>query len=430
MRVLMLSWEFPPHLVGGMGRHVTEIASALANLGIDLHVVTPQVESAPAYELLANVLSVHRVPCDADIMDRARLISMVQRANADLARAAVRLHQERGGFDLIHGHDWLVAESSIALQNALARPLVTTVHSLEHGRMQGSLITEQSLAIHRTERWLTHSASRIIAVSRYMQQQISAVFDLPTSIIDVIYNGVVPASRPALDEQQRTAIRRTYAQPGDHIVSYVGRLVYEKGVHVLIEAVPQLLQHMSNVRVVIAGTGPVQEQLHQQARDRGVDDHIHFAGYISDQDRDNLLAVADVAVFPSLYEPFGIVALEAMSLGCPVVASATGGFAEIVRPHETGILTEPHNAASLAWGVLHTLQNAEWAATRVSNAKHDLATVYSWQRIAAQTICTYEHAISLWKQHTGQDAHTKERWPAAPQHSGPGEQTLPAAIHL
>ena len=127
-----------------------------------------------------------------------------------------------------------------------------------------------------------------------------------------------------------------------------------------------------------------------------------FAGYISDEARNDLFAVADVAVFPSLYEPFGIVALEAMSYACPVVASATGGLAEIVRPHETGILAEPGNPDSLAWAILHTLQHPEWAAARARNALHELETTYSWTRIAARTIKTYHQTLMSWRQNIPQ----------------------------
>jgi glycosyltransferase involved in cell wall biosynthesis len=127
-----------------------------------------------------------------------------------------------------------------------------------------------------------------------------------------------------------------------------------------------------------------------------VADHFFFTGFIADDIRDKLYQVVDVAVFPSLYEPFGIVALEAMAFGCPVVASKVGGLAEFVRPHETGILTDPGDPDSLAWGILHTLQQAKWATVRAHNALQVVTDVYNWDRIAAQTVGAYRHIYTEW----------------------------------
>lgn len=397
MRVLMLSWEFPPHIIGGLGRHVADIAPALTNHNIDLHLVTPWLGEAPEQEQLAKGLTVHRVAVPDNVNDRADLVAAIQRGNLSLAQAGMRLHNQLGSFDLIHGHDWLVASSSVALKYALNRPLVTTIHSLECGRMQGTLASEQSMAINGIECWAVQEADQVITVSNYMAQQLQKTFAVSSSKIDVVYNGVTPRTPLALSQQQRAEIRRLYAAPHERLVCYVGRLVYEKGVQTLIEAVLCIRKEIPNIKVVIAGTGPMQDQLRQQAKACGVEHDVIFAGYISDEERDQLLTVADAAVFPSLYEPFGIVALEAMSYGCPVVVSATGGLAEIVRPHETGIVTQPGNADSLAWGIVHTLQRPDWAAARASNATHDLGTLYSWERIAGQTTDSYRQAVVSWR---------------------------------
>jgi glycosyltransferase involved in cell wall biosynthesis len=407
----MVSWEFPPHIVGGMGRHVADIAPALAAHGIDLHIVTPLVEDAPAQEQLAEGLTVHRVAAAPHTGKGAEIVAAMQHANTNLQRAGLVLHQQLGGFDLIHGHDWLVAYSSVALKYALKRPLVTTIHSLERGRMQGTLAGEQSLAINGTEWWLTYEANHIITVSRYMAQQLQDTFSVPTSKIDVIYNGVNPPSGPALTSQQRLAIRHQYVHGDEQLICYVGRLVYEKGVRTLIAALPEVRQQIPGVKLVIAGTGPMQDELRQLAHAYGVSNHVIFAGYISDDARDKLLMAADAAVFPSLYEPFGIVALEAMRYNCPVVVSRTGGLAEIVRPHETGIVTEPGHPASLAWGIVHTLQHPKWAAARAQNARRDLQTTYSWQRIAACTLAAYQHILA------GKQQRAEDRQP------------LPSAAH-
>ncbi len=422
MRVLMVSWEFPPHTVGGLGRHVADIAPELAAQGVDLHIITPLIGDAPQHEQPALNLHVHRVAGAVRTDDRAGLIERTQRANTSLEAEALALHADVGGFDLIHAHDWLAAFSSVALQHALQRPLVATIHSLEWGRMQGHIHTPQSWWIHNIERELATNAARIITVSRYMAHQAHDVLHVSPGMIDVIYNGVTlpcaAAPRPAPNDEQRCLVRRRYAADHEALICFVGRLVHEKGAHMLLAALPRIRERVPHAKLVIAGTGPERDHLRHQAEASGMADHVQFVGYISDDARNELYGVADVAVFPSLYEPFGIVALEAMSYGCPVVVSATGGLAEIVDAHETGITTEPGNPDSLAWGVLHTLQHPDWAAARTTNALRVLQTTYSWQRIAAQTIDTYRHVVAAWHDDArGQDtASANERSPV--QHGG------------
>jgi glycosyltransferase involved in cell wall biosynthesis len=249
--------------------------------------------------------------------------------------------------------------------------------------------------------WLAHEAQRIITVSRFMGQHLQDSLGVAPSKIDVIYNGVTlphgEEAQPRLPDVQRRSIRQRYAPNNERLICYVGRLVYEKGAQTLLAALPQVRERIANVKLVIAGTGPMAEQLQHQAAASGVADHVIFAGYISDAERNQLYGLADVAVFPSLYEPFGIVALEAMSFGCPVVVSKTGGLAEIVEGHETGIVVEPGNPGSLAWGILHTLEHPKWAAARATNALRDLATTYSWRCIAEHTIATYRHVLAQWR---------------------------------
>ncbi len=398
MRVLMLSWEFPPHIVGGLGKHVGDLAPALAAEGLDVHVVTPGLGGGAALDRLCDGLTVHRVPSVAPPVGNQSILAHTQENNLHLERKCHELATALGDFDLIHGHDWLVAYASVGLKYALKRPLVVTVHSMERGRMQGRLTSDESLAINGTEWWLTYEAWRVITVSKYMAQQVHNFFSVPFDKLDVIYNGVTKPQLGRLNPAERAAFRQTFAAPDDKIAYYVGRLVHEKGVQILIEAAPLILQTLPNVKFVIAGTGAYLPVLREMAQALRVADHFVFTGFIADDVRDKLYQVADVAVFPSLYEPFGIVALEAMAYGCPVVVSETGGLAEFVRPHETGILTKCGDAASLAWGILHTLQHPTWAAERAANALCMVEDTYNWRRIARQTLQTYEQAYQGWQQ--------------------------------
>ena len=153
---------------------------------------------------------------------------------------------------------------------------------------------------------------------------------------------------------------------------------------------------------MIAGTGGQLEALQQRARERGISGHVHFTGFISDEERDHLFQVADVAVFPSLYEPFGIVALEAMCYHCPLVVAATGGLVEVVKLHETGMTSHPGDPESLAWAIIETLQHPEWAKARAENAFREIQELYNWNRVAAQTLDVYLRVQQEWQQSSRQ----------------------------
>jgi glycogen(starch) synthase len=191
-----------------------------------------------------------------------------------------------------------------------------------------------------------------------------------------------------------SSFRGMYALPEDKIIIYVGRIVQEKGLGVLIEAVPRVLAEHPDAKFVIAGTGDLVQLLRRRTCELGVGARVLFTGFIPDDDRDRLYKLADCAVFPSLYEPFGIVALEAMASRAPVVVSLVGGLQEVVKHGETGITVYPDNPESLAWGINHTLARPDWAAQRASNAHRMVLAEYNWQRIAQRTIGVYERIVS------------------------------------
>jgi len=234
-----------------------------------------------------------------------------------------------------------------------------------------------------------------------MADEVAHVFRSPRDKLDVIPNGVDTSRFDALAGANLSSFRTRYAAPDERIVFHVGRIVHEKGMGVLVEAVPRVLASFPKARFVIAGTGCYLDAVKRRAGELGVGKSIHFAGFIPDADRDRLFKVADVAVFPSLYEPFGIVALEAMAARTPVVASNVGGLAEVVTHNETGLLVYPNNPDSLAWGIVETLRQPDWAAARVENAYRRVVTEYNWPSIATRTAAVYariarERAVTAW----------------------------------
>jgi len=390
MRVLMLSWEYPPYIVGGMGRHVAEIVPALVQAGVEVHLVTPRWAGGDSQEESAG-LTVYRV--DPPAAPAADFYTKAWQTNIRLEEEGARICQ-REGIRLIHNHDWLTAFSATALKRNLKIPMLTTIHATEQGRGRGRLASDAQRAIHSVEWWLTYEAWRVICCTQYMANEVKSFFQAPADKIDVIPNGVEANRFAVWDGVDLSSFRSMYALPEEKIVFNVGRVVQEKGVPVLVEAMPKVLAEHPAAKFVVAGTGDSLPALRTRAWNLGIGDKVLFTGFIPDEDRDRLYRVASCAVFPSLYEPFGIVALEAMAARVPVVVSLVGGLQEVVKHSETGITVHPDNAESLAWGINHTLARPDWAAQRVANAYRVVLEEYNWQRIARQTIRVYEQIVA------------------------------------
>lgn len=388
MQVLMLSWEYPPHIVGGLGHHVAALVPALARRDVHVHVVTPRWAGGMPEERV-NGATVHRV--DPPLGGMGNFFADAQGTNLNLGEFAQELIADSPhGYDIIHAHDWLVAFAACSLKRLLKIPLVTTVHATERGRGRGLLCDGIQQAINGTEWWLTYESWRVICTSLFMGREVMNYFGVPADKVDVIANGVDTTPFDRLRREDLGQFRSRYAAPDERIVFFVGRLVREKGAHLLIEAVPRVLERFPETKFVIAGKGGMWDDLHRRARELGVYDRVYFTGFIPDEDRDRLLKLADCAVFPSLYEPFGIVALEGMAARAPVVVADVGGLGEVVDHNVTGIKVYPDNTESLAWGILHTLMRPDWARARADNAYRIVSERYSWDHIAEDTIEVYQ----------------------------------------
>jgi len=401
--ILMLSWEYPPKVVGGLARHVAYLSRALAALGHRVTVLTHEAPGAPAREW-DNGVEVHRLPVPGPApLD---FPGWVMRLNLEMVERALHLFACGQRFDLVHAHDWLAAYAGKALKHGLGLPLVATVHATEYGRNNG-LHNDLQRHIGNVEWWLTYEAWRVICCSRYMEEEVRRVFQLPADKIRVVPNGVTLP--PPGDPQADAAFRTRFAEPHEALVFFLGRLVHEKGVHVLLDAVPLILDRHPATRFVIAGEGPARPDLEAQAQRLGIAGRVTFFGYVNDQDRDRFLRTAQAAVFPSLYEPFGIVALEAMAAGTPVVASATGGFREIVRHGHNGLLALPGSPESLAENVSALLRAPGLAEKLRDTALQDVKERYAWRRIAARTAALYDEVLRELEQCTWDAALARRR---------------------
>jgi glycosyltransferase involved in cell wall biosynthesis len=297
----------------------------------------------------------------------------------------------QNSMDLVHAHDWLVEEAAIALTTEFALPLVTTIHATEYGRCNG-IHNDTQKYIHQKEIGLTQASQRVIVCSEYMRGEVQRALGCATEKVDVVYNGlsverwqnIANAREQGLG---RIALREKYAASDEAIIYYVGRITYEKGIYVLLNALPKVIEAMNDkVRLVIIGTGEAYAILLQrQAWDLGIYHKVLFTGFMADVDLWEFQAIADCAVFPSLYEPFGIVALESFAAKVPLVVSDTGGLPEVVRDGITGCVTRVNDANSLADGIIRILQNPEYAKSLVENAQSDLSDRFAWDKLAVQT---------------------------------------------
>jgi glycogen(starch) synthase len=322
--------------------------------------------------------------------------------NVNMQKEAAAITRSLGGrIDIFHAHDWLVATAGIGLKHVFRKPFFATVHSTEIGRRDG-IHSDYERMIHETEAWLTYEAWKVVCCSDYMVQHVKWAFGLPTDKLMMIPNGVNTEVYKKNEKEDLARFRKKYALPEEKIVLFVGRLVYEKGVHVLVNAAPKVLEK-TNAKFIIVGNGYMKDQLLNIVNSTGLAHKVMFTGFVDDDTLRKLQRCADVSVVPSLFEPFGIVALEAMAARSPVVVSDTGGLSEIVNHDVDGVKVYTGNPDSLAWGITRVLTNEQYANTIRTNAYQKILGKYNWEKIGQQTKNLYEnvlaeHSKSFWAQ--------------------------------
>ncbi|MCJ7559409.1 glycosyltransferase family 4 protein [Candidatus Bathyarchaeota archaeon] len=389
LNVMMLTWEFPPRVIGGISPHVFFLSKSLAKDDVKVYVVTCDFPGAPAHEVIDGV-EVYRI--DSYKNPSPDFATWVYLMNLNLQKEAAALAGKLAvKIDVFHAHDWLVATAGIGLKHVFRKPLLVTVHSTEMGRRDG-IHTGTEKMIHETEAWLTYEAWKVICCSDYMVSHVKWAFGLPEDKVVMVPNGVNTHVYEGIEKEDLKSFRSRFALPEEKIVLFVGRLVYEKGVHVLINAAPKVLEKV-NAKFIIVGSGYMKEQLLNIVRSMKLEHKVLFAGFLDEETLLKLQKCADVSVVPSLFEPFGIVALEAMAAKSPVVVSDTGGLSEIVDHDSTGVKVYPNNPDSLAWGITKILLDESYKNHIVENAYRKVQEKYDWEKIAQQTKRIYESVL-------------------------------------
>jgi glycogen(starch) synthase len=382
-RVLILSWEYPPVVEGGLARHVRKLAENLVGQGTEVHVLTRGGGRLAEREERHGVI-VHRVrepefPRD----DLEGFIRWVRDMNRDMLAAGADLDED---FDLVHSHDWLVARAAEQLARARDVPWLVTVHATEYGRHQGWVDKHPQSLIHGVEERMVRRADGVVTCSHYMREHVCDVFGVDRERVTVIQNGIDPSDLQPMDDLPR--LRARFAAPDEKLVLLIGRLVYEKGFHLVLDAMPGLVKR-NKVRFLIAGSGTAEAELKAQAEKLGLMEHGSFVGWIGDEMLHSLYRVADVCVVPSIYEPFGLVALEAMASGCPCVVADTGGLREVVPAGgRVGLRFRARNARSLSRMLGRLLADDELRERLAAEASEHILS-FDWADVASQTAAVY-----------------------------------------
>ncbi len=389
-RVLILSWEYPPVIEGGLARHVRKLAEELVAQGTAVDVLTRGRDSSRSCENQGGV-TVHRVCEPRFPQDLDQFLTWVEQMNEDMLAAGKALAEEHT-YDLVHGHDWLVAHASAALSDLLEIPYVTTIHATEHGRHQGWVDKPPQSNIHAIERWMANRADSVITCSHYMRGHAADIYDIDERRITVIPNGIDPADLRPVDDLD--TLRLKFAKPDEKLVLLVGRLVYEKGFQLAFDALPGVIEKVPGVRFLVAGSGTHETELRAQAERLGLTDRGVFLGWIGDDALHSLYRIADLTVVPSLYEPFGLVALEAMASGCPCIVADTGGLREVVPAGErVGLRFNGGDPEHLGVMIERLLVDEELRDRLVTEASEHVLS-FDWSDVAQRTTGIYRDLAS------------------------------------
>ncbi|HDI07255.1 MAG TPA: glycosyltransferase family 1 protein [Candidatus Bathyarchaeota archaeon] len=415
MKLAVLVYEFPPKIVGGLGTYAAEITRKFVMMDHDVTVFTmnDDVGSLPTREIWRGI-EIHR-PLHIDVSDSlpdviaedvkkwgrgiqffSKILVYNYLSAAKLINELVK--KESFKYDLVIAHDWLSVIAGITVKKQLGLPMVFHVHSTEQGRTLGHGSKVVSSIEHRGGQ----TADLVITVSYAMREELLSL-GFPRDKVEVCYNGVDPEkySPEKIDPNKVKALRERYGiKDEDLMLFFIGRLVGVKGVDKLVMAMPHVLQSVPNAKLVIVGLGDLQDYLQRLVNMLKLQDAVKFRfEFIPEEERILHYAACDVAVFPSLYEPFGIVALEAMSMERPVVVGAAGvsGMREIVIPcgeEQCGYHINPNNPADIAWGIVNAVQDPERRKFLGKNGRKRVLSEFTWDKIAEQTLKLYERVAA------------------------------------
>ncbi|HEY5854946.1 MAG TPA: glycosyltransferase family 4 protein [Aldersonia sp.] len=393
MKILIVSWEYPPVVVGGLGRHVHHLAPELAAAGHEVVVLSRRPSGTdaathPTHSHFAEGVLVVAVAEDPPVFRFGEdMLAWTLAMGHAMVRAGIALGKPGVGEgwtpDVVHAHDWLVAHPAIALAEFYDVPLVSTLHATEAGRHSGWVSGKINRQVHSVEWWLANESDALITCSESMRDEVSRLYGPKLAPINVIRNGI---------DVTTWSFRERGPHPGPPSLLFVGRLEYEKGIQDAIAALPRIRRSHPGTTLTIAGSGTQLSWLTDLARTHRVARSVHFVGALDHAALLEWLHLADAIVLPSRYEPFGIIALEAAAAGTPLVTSTAGGLGEAVVDGVTGLSFPPGDVGALVTSVRSVLDDPAAAQARAAAARARLTEDFDWHVVATETVAVYQAA--------------------------------------
>lgn len=431
MKVLMFGWEFPPHISGGLGTACYGLTRGMTEIGeVDVCFVVPKTfgdEQPASIELIgANNVAVSKSELQFDNpqqkidyyevnshilpyvseeefweLKRSRFTgkSRFVETDGDLKidftggygpglldeirnyALVAEIIAAKNSFDIIHAHDWLAYPAGIAAKRITGKPLVIHVHATDFDRSGGSV----NPRVYAIEREGMEQADKIIAVSVFTKNTVVEKYGISPDKISVVYNAVEP-----LSEENSLKIEKGV---NEKIVTFLGRITHQKGPEYFVEAASLVLKKMNNVRFVMAGSGDMMNSMIARVAELGISNRFHFTGFLKGDDVSRMFQLTDVFVMPSVSEPFGIVPLEAMQSGVPVIISNQSGVAEILQNAIKIDFWDTHAMADSIYGMLNYTALSEHFKEKGKEEVNNL----KWENSARKVVEIYRKAI---KEHT------------------------------
>ena len=376
MKVLLLGWEFPPQSVGGLGTHSYNIVKALSKRGVIVSVILP-------FKTHAKIKGVKFLTFESQLFNGVYSLSSKKSNN----KAQERLYRDvlneveeyknkaleladKADFDVIHANDWVTGRAAIEIKKKTGKKLIATIHSTEYDRTAGKPWDR----IAEEEKALIDNADIVVTVSMRLKEEIISLYKADEKKINIIYN--------AINKDKFKGIKKNGEQK---VVLYVGRLSVQKGIDNLIKAFKIVSEKEDSALLYIVGEGPELPNLINLSIKLNLADKVIFLGRIPDEEIETLYSIANVFVMPSVSEPFGIVALEAIASNVPTIVSTQSGVSEIIRNTLKVDFWDTEQMADLILGVLDYNQiNKEIS----KNAYRELEDI-TWEKAAEKFIALY-----------------------------------------
>ncbi len=390
MHVLMLGWEFPPFKSGGLGTYLLGFTRELNKLGVEITFIMPYTGKRIEYDFIRII--------QADGFESIGIPSMLtpymsqqgfEKRGFSTSVYGWSFFQEVEYYnkravqigstikcDLIHCHDWMTYPAGIALKKILKKPLVVTLHSNEFDRTGNLCPNPFIMAI---ERQGLLEADLVITVSNYEKRQLVERYGIPSEKIFVVHNAI------DLDHYKQVPVEKYL---NDRVVLFVGRLTIQKGCDFFLDAAKLVLEKIPNVRFIIVGSGDMMFSLIQKSIDLGISHRVHFVGF--DPDVRKYYSIADVFVMPSVSEPFGLTALEAMACNVPVIVSKQSGVSEVVR---NCLKVDFWDVRELANKIISLLMYPPLHIELKENSHKEIRRFRTWRNVASECIELYKKVL-------------------------------------